>query len=191
MPRGLQAWGTSLLLALADPVFVEAQPIDISATVGLAVATERGAFDRTNSCAARIWHWIARGARSAHLPCTQRRCKPAARDQLSLLGELRHAVEHDEMRLFFQPKIELRTGRVAGAEVLLRWQHPTRGLAEPGRFHSVRGANRLHPPIDALDPRPRHRARRRCGSSAGNALELAVNISADDVGDVRLDSRIA
>jgi len=42
--------------------------------------------------------------------------KPAARDQLSLLGELRHAVEHDELRLFFQPKIELRTGRVAGAE---------------------------------------------------------------------------
>src|SRR5260370_40758205 len=60
--------------------------------------------------------------------------KPAARDQLSLLGELRRAVEHDELRLYFQPKIELRTGRIAGAEVLLRWQHPSRGLLSPVDF---------------------------------------------------------
>ncbi len=84
--------------------------------------------------------------------------KPAARDQLSLLGELRHAVEHDELRLFFQPKIEFKTGRVTGAEVLLRWQHPTRGLLNPVGFHPVRGTDRLHPPPDALDAGPRHRA---------------------------------
>ena len=52
----------------------------------------------------------------------------------ALLGELRHAVEHDELRLYFQPKIDLRTARVAGAEVLLRWQHPTRGLLTPVDF---------------------------------------------------------
>jgi diguanylate cyclase len=116
--------------------------------------------------------------------------KPAARDQLSLLGELRHAVEHDELRLFYQPKIELKTGRVAGAEVLLRWQHPTRGLLYPVDFIPfaeqtgfIRRLTRW-----TLDHAIAQGARWR---NSGSALAIAVNISADDIGDVRLDSRIA
>jgi EAL domain-containing protein (putative c-di-GMP-specific phosphodiesterase class I) len=116
--------------------------------------------------------------------------KPAARDQLSLLGELRHAVEHDELRLFFQPKIELKTGRVAGAEVLLRWQHPTRGLLSPADFIPfaeqtgfIRRLTRW-----TLDHAIAQGAR---WQQAGRALGLAVNISADDIADVRLDSRVA
>jgi len=116
--------------------------------------------------------------------------KPAARDQLSLLGELRHAVEHDELRLFYQPKIELPTGRVAGAEVLLRWQHPTRGLLYPVDFIPfaeqtgfIRRLTRW-----TLDHAIAQGA---CWRNSGSALALAVNISADDIGDVRLDSRIA
>jgi len=116
--------------------------------------------------------------------------KPAARDQLSLLGELRHAVEHDELRLFFQPKIELKTGRVTGAEVLLRWQHPTRGLLCPADFIPfaeqtgfIRRLTRW-----TLDHAIAQGA---LWQRAGKALVLAVNISVDDIGDVRLDSRVA
>src|SRR5260370_10655898 len=79
---------------------------------------------------------------------------PGTRDQLSLLGELRHAVEHDELRLFFQPKIELATDRVAGAEVLLRWQHPPPGLLSPAAFvpfaEQTRFIRRITP--GTLDP---------------------------------------
>jgi diguanylate cyclase (GGDEF)-like protein len=53
---------------------------------------------------------------------------------LSLLSELRRAVEDDELRLFLQPKIELRTGALIGAESLVRWQHPTRGMVPPMDF---------------------------------------------------------
>jgi EAL domain-containing protein (putative c-di-GMP-specific phosphodiesterase class I) len=116
--------------------------------------------------------------------------KPAARDQLSLLGELRRAVEHDELRLFFQPKVELKTGRVTGAEVLLRWQHPTRGLLYPVDFIPfaektgfIRRLTRW-----TLDHAIAQGAR---WQSQGLALGLAVNISADDIADLRLDSRIA
>jgi EAL domain-containing protein (putative c-di-GMP-specific phosphodiesterase class I) len=116
--------------------------------------------------------------------------KPAARDQLSLLGELRHAVDHDELRLFFQPKIELRTGRVTGAEVLLRWQHPTRGLLSPAEFIPfaeqtgfIRRLTRW-----TLD---RAIAQGALWQQAGRSLEIAVNISADDIGDARFDSRVA
>jgi diguanylate cyclase (GGDEF)-like protein len=53
---------------------------------------------------------------------------------LSLLGELRRAIKQDELRLWLQPKVDLSTGQVSGAECLLRWQHPERGLVPPVQF---------------------------------------------------------
>jgi diguanylate cyclase (GGDEF)-like protein len=185
----LQAWGTSLFMALADPVFVEAQPIDITATLGLALAADGAdSADELMRCADLALERARREKRA--LAVYEQALKPAARDQLSLLGELRHAVEHDELRLFFQPKIELKTGRVTGAEVLLRWQHPTRGLLYPADFIPfaektgfIRRLTRW-----TLDHAIAQGA---LWQRAGKALGLAVNISADDIGDVRLDSRIA
>jgi diguanylate cyclase (GGDEF)-like protein len=185
----LQAWGTSLVMALADPVFVEAQPIDITATLGLALAAKGGAStDELMRCADLALEHARREKRP--LAIYEEALKPAARDQLSLLGELRHAVEHDELRLFFQPKIELKTGRVIGAEVLLRWQHPTRGLLYPVDFIPfaeqtgfIRRLTRW-----TLDHAIAQGAQ---WLSAGKAVGLAVNISVDDIGDLRLDSRIA
>jgi EAL domain-containing protein (putative c-di-GMP-specific phosphodiesterase class I) len=58
----------------------------------------------------------------------------ASTQTLSLLSELRQAVERGELRLFLQPKLALDTGRVAGAEALVRWQHPQRGLVPPMDF---------------------------------------------------------
>ncbi len=185
----LQAWGTSLVMALADPVFVEAQPIDITATVGLALAagSVNSADELMRSADLALEH--ARREKRA-LAIYAEALKPAARDQLSLLGELRHAVEHDELRLFFQPKIELKTDRVTGAEVLLRWQHPTRGLLCPVDFIPfaeqtgfIRRLTRW-----TLD---RAIAQGALWQRAGKALQLAVNISVDDIGDSRLDSRVA
>ena len=185
----LQAWGTSLVVALSEPVFVEAQPIDITATLGLAVSAEGiNSADELMRCADLALEHARREKRA--LAVYEEALKPAARDQLSLLGELRHAVEHEELRLFFQPKIEFRTGRVTGAEVLLRWQHPTRGLLGPADFIPfaektgfIRRLTRW-----TLDHAIAQGA---LWQRAGKALGLAVNISVDDIGDVRLDSRVA
>jgi diguanylate cyclase (GGDEF)-like protein len=186
----LKQWGSSLLLALADPVYVEAQPIDISATLGLA-ESRGGALlaDELMRCA----DLALESARREKLPMAayDDALKPVALlNQISLLGELRHAVEHDELLLYYQPKIELGTGRIAGAEVLLRWQHPTRGLLGPVDFvpfAEQTGFIRLMTRW-VLD--------RAIGQAAqwhrnGQSLSLAVNISADDLSDPRFDSRVA
>jgi GGDEF domain-containing protein len=55
-----------------------------------------------------------------------------SRDQLGLLGELRRAIDSDELRLHFQPKVVAGHRQFYGAEALLRWEHPTRGLIPPG-----------------------------------------------------------
>jgi diguanylate cyclase len=177
------------VMALADPVFVEAQPIDITATLGLALAAAGGtSADELMRCADLALEHARREKRP--LAIYKEALKPAALDQLSLLGELRHAVEHDELRLFFQPKIELKNGRVAGAEVLLRWQHPTRGLLCPADFIPfaeqtgfIRRLTRW-----TLDHAIAQGA---VWQRLGKPLGLAVNISVEDIGDARLDSRIA
>ena len=187
--KSLQAWGTSLLAALGDPVYVEAQPIDIAATVGLAVAPEGAtSADELMRCADLALERARREKRA--IAIYEEALKPAARDQLSLLGELRHAVGHDELRMYFQPKIEFATNRVAGAEILLRWQHPTRGLLNPVDFipfAEQTGFIRLMTRW-TLDHAIAQGAE---WQRAGKALSLAVNISADDIGDARLDSRVA
>ncbi len=185
---GLQSWGTSLLAALAEPVTVESQPIDISATVGLALAEH--ADSRAEDLLRCADLAVERARHHKHaLALYKNTARPAAREQLSLLGELRHAVEHDEFRLHFQPKMELSTGRVAGAEVLLRWQHPTRGLLSPAEFIPFAEQTGF---IRTLTRWTLDRAIAQGAEwyGGGRPLPLAVNISADDI-DVRLDSRVA
>jgi diguanylate cyclase (GGDEF)-like protein len=185
---GLHAWGSSLLLALADPVFVEAQPIDISTTIGLARPADAASADELLRCAELALE-CARGEKRP-LAIYEETLKPDARDQLSLLGELRRALERDELRLFFQPKMEMATNRVSGAEVLLRWQHPTRGLLGPAAFLPfaeqtgfIRWITRWTLDHAIAQGAEWHRA--------GKPLSLAVNISAEDLGDARFDSRVA
>ena len=187
-PAQLQAWGTSLLAALVEPVIVEAQPIDISATVGLALASS--VQPDADDLLRRADVAVGRARREKHaLAIYQDSFQPAAREQLSLLGELRRAVEEDELRLYFQPKMELATARVAGAEVLMRWQHPTRGLLGPAAFIPFAEQTGFIRRITrwALD---RAVAQGAEWHRAGCSIPLAVNIGADDI-DERLDSRIA
>jgi diguanylate cyclase (GGDEF)-like protein len=185
----LRAWGESLLVALSEPVLVETQPIDISATIGLALSLDAASEpDDLLRCADLALEQARREKRSVAIYDDTR--EVSARDQLSLLGELRRALEQDELRLFYQPKIELATGRVAGAEVLLRWQHPTRGLLSPAAFIPFAEQTGFIRRITrwTLD---RAMAQGAAWQRSGSPLQLAVNISADDLADPQLARRVA
>ena len=55
-------------------------------------------------------------------------------ERVTLANDLRQALEHDELELYFQPQVELSTGLIVGMEALIRWNHPTRGLLQPSDF---------------------------------------------------------
>src|SRR5690606_12519641 len=57
--------------------------------------------------------------------------------QLVMEGDLHRAMDEEQFRLYFQPKVDIHTGRVVGAEALLRWIHPTKGLVSPADFIPV------------------------------------------------------
>jgi diguanylate cyclase (GGDEF)-like protein len=67
--------------------------------------------------------------------------------RLSIEGELRRAIENDELCLFFQPKVRVQNGRGTGAEALVRWKHPSRGLLLPGEFIPVAEQSGLIVPL--------------------------------------------
>ncbi len=67
--------------------------------------------------------------------------------RIGLERELRRALERGEFRLHYQPQVDVASGRICGAEALLRWQHPERGLLAPGAFIAVAETTRLIVPI--------------------------------------------
>ena len=82
-------------------------------------------------------------------------CEPHDPARLALLGELRRALEGNELQLHYQPKVDLKTHTVVGAEALLRWAHPKRGFVPPAEFIPLAEQTGPHPPAHALGARPR------------------------------------
>ena len=99
-----------------------------------------------------------------------------SRERFQIEQDLRQAVGRDELRMQFQPLIDASTGRVSGAEALLRWHHPTRGLIPPTRFIPIMEASDLSPEIGlwALNRAAREARQWRDG---GHDLRVAVNVS--------------
>jgi diguanylate cyclase (GGDEF)-like protein len=95
--------------------------------------------------------------------------------RLTLEADLRAALERDEFRVVFQPRFDAKTGRISGAEALLRWQHPQRGLLAPAEFLDVAEATGLIVPIGERVLRTACRAAAQWERDA--ALTLSVNLS--------------
>ena len=114
-----------------------------------------------------------------------------AAEALGLLGELRRALQGTrELRLHYQPKIELRTGHVSGVEALVRWAHPRHGLLGPDRFVPLAEETGLVRTLTSFVV-PEALAQVRSWQELGIDLRVAVNISARDVSDKELPAKVA
>ncbi len=110
--------------------------------------------------------------------------------RLELLSALRAAIESDQLRLEYQPKIDMRTGRVVGAEALLRWHHPELGSIRPDEFIPLAEESALIRPLTRW---VLNEALRQCGAwrRKGMEINVAVNLSVRNLEDPDLASRIA
>ena len=105
--------------------------------------------------------------------------------RLELEAELRHAIARGELRVHYQPIVELATRRAVGAEALVRWAHPRRGLLAPGAFVALAEETGLVVPLGAwvLAAACEEAAGWGGGASAGDSPTLTVNVSARQLDD--------
>jgi len=119
--------------AFDEPLKLEEHTVDMGAGIGIACWPEHAVDADSLLSRAEVAMYAAK--RRTEGPVMYDPSFDAASSQtLSLLTELRQAVEQNELRLYLQPKLMLHTGRVSGAETLVRWLHPTRGLVPPMSF---------------------------------------------------------
>lgn len=126
--------GAGILHELEIPFTLGGHVVSVSAAVGIALAPVHGeSFGQVLENADLALQDSGRSS-----PRAARLFQPAMRNEMNgrrrLAGELQRAFENDELEVFFQPQVELATGRIAGAEALLRWRHPERGLVPPAMF---------------------------------------------------------
>jgi len=101
-----------------------------------------------------------------------------AKERLELESDLRRAAERDELRVLYQPGVELATGRITDVEALIRWQHPKRGLVYPLDFIPVAEDTGLIVPIGEWVLREACAANKRWQMAGLPTLTVTVNLSA-------------
>jgi len=153
--------------------------IDIGASIGIAVYPEDGVDDQTLLRRADIAMYAAKRNHAAWAVFDPTH-EVARLEHLSLVSDLRRAVAEAELRAFYQPKVDLRTGRGLGAEALVRWQHPQRGLLGPAEFMPY-AEQTGH--ISWVTKWMLAVTLRQCGAwaAAGTPMQVAVNLSTRDL----------
>ncbi len=170
------ALAAKLLEAIAKPVSLQSQVVCVTASAGVALWPEHVASPQAllKAADAAMYEAKSRGRNRAAL--YEHSQAEEASEQLRIEQGLRQALERRELLLHWQPVVEMRSGRILGAEALLRWQHPVLGAVAPNRFIPVAETTGLIVPIGAwvLD--------QACAQAAAwqtlqPGLRLAVNVS--------------
>jgi diguanylate cyclase (GGDEF)-like protein len=180
--------GGKLLGVLERPFMVQNLPIEVGASVGIAAAPEHGREAEVLLRRADLAMQVAKRESSGCVVYSPE-CDPYDPSRLALLGELRRAIEADQLFLFYQPKVDVKTRTVVGAEALLRWRHPRRGLVSPGDFIPLAEEAGIIKPLTwwVLE-----QAVKQCRAweKADLGLDVAVNLSARSLHDPQLTDRI-
>jgi diguanylate cyclase len=176
-----------------EPYRVDVHELFVGLSIGIAFGSSRGTPPET----------VVRNADQAMYRAKQRQTlyevfEPEMHsDVVRVLEtgyELHHALECGEMRLFYQPQVDLHTGAVFGVEALVRWNHPQRGLIGPDQFIALAEASGLIVPIGrwVIEQACRQLAIwKRAGWGAGAELVMSVNVSQRQLADEGLEAAVA
>ena len=177
-----------VLRGLDEPIMVGEHALDVRASIGIAGYPVDSGDPETLMRHADLAMYAAK--RGNHgITVYDATLGRHRRGQLSLLSELRRAIDNDELRLVFQPKIDLSTGKVVGAEALVRWQHPERGPVPPADFIPFAEQTGFIKSITrwVIDAAAQQCAR---WMAVGMSLQLLVNISVQDLLDAGMPDAV-
>ena len=178
----------AILKDFERPLQLDNETIDLGAGIGIALFPEHGIDVNLLLGRAELAMYAAKTRQCGSL-IYHAQLDAGSQESLSLLSELRRAVEGDELRLFLQPKIDLANRRIVGAEALVRWQHPTRGLVPPMQFIPFAEQTGFIRMLSAWVLAGAAQFARQA-ADAGLTLRLSVNLSTRDLMDQELPAKI-
>ena len=175
--RTVGALARKVIEVLSEPFEVEGQDMYLGASVGIAIfPTDSASADELLKQADTAMY-RAKALGRGSFAFFEDRMNTEASERARVDRELRLALQRDELVLHYQPLLDLRTGRLRGAEALVRWQHPQRGLLAPGSFIAVAEESGL---IDGIGTWVLERACEQLARWRGEQLDVAhvaVNVS--------------
>ena len=187
---------------LARPFALSRGEVALGCTVGVSMFPEDAdnAEDLLSNAENALHHAFTKGLGSYSF--FSREMTERASERLRLATALRHALTRDELVLYYQPKVELATGRIRGAEALVRWMHPEWGMVPPDRFIGIAESSGMILPIGEWVLREACSAQKRLLDAGHEGLRMAINVSPrqfleadirslvrEALDDVRLDAR--
>jgi diguanylate cyclase (GGDEF)-like protein/PAS domain S-box-containing protein len=180
---------SKILKALQQPIMVERLPIEVGGSIGVAVAPEHAKDSEMLMRRADLAMQAAKRHGTGVVIYTPD-CDPYNPMGLVLLSELRRALEAEQLTLHYQPKVDLKSGSVIGAEALVRWRHPKRGMVPPDEFIGLAEQGGLIKPLTRW---VLNEAMTQCQKwhREGQHLPVSVNISARNLHDPQLVEQVS
>jgi diguanylate cyclase (GGDEF)-like protein len=177
-----------LRTTLEEPFTIHGLTLQMEASVGIALYPDHGGDVQSLLQRADVAMYVAKEHPAGCEVYTRER-DDYSPDRLTLLTELRRAIDRGELLLHYQPKADLRTGEIHGVEALVRWEHPERGMIPPDEFIPAAQKTGVIGPLTmfVLDE-----ALRQCRTWSLQGLELcvAVNLSTRNLLDLHLPEAV-
>jgi EAL domain-containing protein (putative c-di-GMP-specific phosphodiesterase class I) len=176
-PGDLTQVAEKILAEVAGPMTVYGKEFQITASVGISTFPADGEDLRALLKNADMAMYRAKQQGNAYQFYAEQMSAHSV-ERLELEAALRQALERDELRLYYQPKVDSRTGRVTSIECLLRWQHPTLGVVQPDQLVPLAEETGLIVPIGKWALRTACLQARAWAEQGLPLFRIAVNLSA-------------
>jgi PAS domain S-box-containing protein/diguanylate cyclase (GGDEF)-like protein len=177
-PKDLSAAVRQILSMLDEPFLFEQQELQLEASIGVTIFPNDGEdFDTLAQGAQAAMH-RALTSKTERYEFYRPELNRGASERFKLESALRRALDRNELLLYYQPQVDLKTGKVIGLEALLRWQHPEFGFILPGRFIGLAEETGLILPIGEWVLRKACEQNRAWQGMGLPKVPVAVNLSA-------------
>jgi len=175
--------------ALEQPISIDDQTVDLGAGIGISGYPDHGQNSDTLLSTAEVAMYVAK-RRGSSIVIYDPSIDKSSQESLSLLSELRRALDRNEFLLYAQPKVDMASGRVVGAEALVRWIHPEKGFIGPDSFIPFAETTGF---VSMLTTWMLGQAGALCAEleQKGIKLKFSVNLSTRDLLDQELPGRVA
>ena len=167
-----------LLTSIAGPCVIDGNEIEVTTSIGISVFPEDGSDSESLIAHADAAMYQAKGNGRNNYQFFTYEMNRRTLERMAIKNKLSHALERNELFLLYQPQVDLQSGRIIGAEALVRWDHPVYGNVLPAQFIPIAEENGLIPPIGEWVLREACRQNQEWRKQGLMKITMAVNLSA-------------